>query len=112
MSCETVLNWPLQLPPGKPHRLELTSNSPISLKAKQLLESNTDVDDSEEQYLLEYYSLVREGKTNYVSTLNFAPITGEGPMKPPDFFKTYESERNVTSPVSAWSWQTRPWKVI
>ncbi|KAG1723692.1 hypothetical protein EDB19DRAFT_1762544 [Suillus lakei] len=61
-------------------------------EAKQLLESDTDVDDSEKQYLLEYYSLVREGKTNYVSTLDFAPITGEEPTKPPDFFKMHESE--------------------
>lgn len=63
-------------------------------EAKQLLESETDsdVDDSDKQYLLEYYSLVREGKTNYVSTLDFGPITGEEPMNPPEFFKTHESE--------------------
>ncbi|KAG2350085.1 hypothetical protein BDR05DRAFT_871747 [Suillus weaverae] len=57
------------------------------VEATQLLESNTDVD---KQYLLEYYSLVREGKTNYVSTLDFAPITGEEPTNLPEFFKTYE----------------------
>lgn len=72
--------------------IEFTDTS--DTEAKQLvLELDTDVDDSEKQYLLEYYSLVREGKTNYVSTLDFAPITGEEPTNPPDFFKTYESEK-------------------
>ncbi|KIJ69197.1 hypothetical protein HYDPIDRAFT_24050 [Hydnomerulius pinastri MD-312] len=61
-------------------------------EAKQLLDSDTDVDDSEKQFLLEYYSLVREGKTNYVSTLVMAPITGEEPTQPSEFFKTYASE--------------------
>ncbi|KAG1858057.1 hypothetical protein DFJ58DRAFT_312388 [Suillus subalutaceus] len=72
--------------------IEFTDTS--NTEAKQLvLELDTDVDDSEKQYLLEYYSLVREGKTNYVSTLDFAPITGEEPTNPPDFFKTYESTK-------------------
>ncbi|KAG1782332.1 hypothetical protein EV702DRAFT_375684 [Suillus placidus] len=65
------------------------------VEATQLLESNTDVD---KQYLLEYYSLVREGKTNYVSTLDFAPITGEEPTNLPEFFKTYESEFKPKKP--------------
>ncbi|KIK39581.1 hypothetical protein CY34DRAFT_808154 [Suillus luteus UH-Slu-Lm8-n1] len=84
-----VSNWPLQLP-----KLESTSNLPIVLTAKQLLESETvsGVDDSDRQYLLEYYSLVREGKTNYISTLDFALITGEELMNPPQFFKTHEPE--------------------
>ncbi|KAG1890806.1 hypothetical protein F4604DRAFT_373709 [Suillus subluteus] len=72
--------------------IEFTDTS--NTEAKQLvLELDTDADESEKQYLLEYYSLVREGKTNYVSTLDFAPITGEEPTNPPDFFKTYESTK-------------------
>ncbi|KAG1762668.1 hypothetical protein EDD22DRAFT_561524 [Suillus occidentalis] len=64
------------------------------MQAKQLLESETysDVDDPDKQYLFEYYSLVREGKTNYISTLDFVPITGEEPMDPPQFFKMHEAE--------------------
>ncbi|OAX41567.1 hypothetical protein K503DRAFT_780577 [Rhizopogon vinicolor AM-OR11-026] len=57
-------------------------------EAKQLLDSDTDVDDSEKQYLLEYYSLVREGKTNYVSTIAFAAVTGKEPTRPLEFFKS------------------------
>lgn len=63
-----------------------------SEEAKEILDADTDVDESEKEYLLEYYSLVREGKTNYVSTLAFYAITGEQPTEPPDFFKIYDSE--------------------
>ena len=49
-------------------------------------------DASEIQYLLEYYSLVREGKTNYISTCAFHDITGQHPQEPVDFFKTYAGE--------------------
>ncbi|KAH7926696.1 NAD(P)-binding protein [Leucogyrophana mollusca] len=59
-------------------------------EAKQILE-DTDVDAAELQYLLEYYSLVREGKTNYVSTLAFTPITGELPTLPLEFFHQYDA---------------------
>ncbi|KAG2116383.1 hypothetical protein DEU56DRAFT_748331 [Suillus clintonianus] len=61
-------------------------------EARQLLDSDTDVDNYEKQYLLDYYSLVREGKTNYISTLDFAVITGEEPTSLPDFFKMYGSK--------------------
>jgi len=49
-------------------------------------------DESERQYLLEYYSLVREGKTNYISTSTFVNVTGQHPQEPVDFFKTYAEE--------------------
>jgi hypothetical protein len=42
--------------------------------------------------LLEYYSLVKEGKTNYISTHAFHDITGQHPQEPPDFFKVYAGE--------------------
>jgi len=58
---------------------------------KAILDQDTDVDDSEKLYLLEYYSLVREGKTNVVSTIAYTAITGEEPTKPHEFFKKYES---------------------
>lgn len=44
------------------------------------------------EYILEYYSLVREGKTNYISTTAFHDVTGIYPTEPTDFFKTYEEE--------------------
>jgi len=46
----------------------------------------------EKEYLLEYCSLVREGKTNYISTHSFHDITGRHSMEPVDFFKTYAVE--------------------
>lgn len=53
---------------------------------------DADINESEKEYLLEYYSLVREGKTNYISTMAFNAITGSHPMEPDAFFKTYDSE--------------------
>ncbi|BDD56646.1 hypothetical protein MAP00_002076 [Monascus purpureus] len=61
-------------------------------EARKVLRRKTSNDDSEIQYLLEYYSLVREGKTNYVSTTSFHDVTGDRPQEPPDFFKVYEDE--------------------
>ncbi|KAK8013767.1 hypothetical protein PG991_009360 [Apiospora marii] len=49
-------------------------------------------DQSELQYLLEYYSLVKEGKTNYISTTAFVNVTGDRPTEPVDFFKMYRDE--------------------
>jgi hypothetical protein len=49
-------------------------------------------DPSEIEYLLEYYSLVREGKTNYISTLAFHDVTGQHPQEPEEFFKVYAEE--------------------
>ncbi|KAI2479001.1 NmrA domain containing protein [Pyrenophora tritici-repentis] len=59
-------------------------------EAKKVLKAQSDSDPSELQYLLEYYSLVREGKTNYISTTAFVNVTGTHPQEPEDFFKTYE----------------------
>lgn len=50
------------------------------------------VSDSEKQVLLEYYRLVREGKTNYVATTAFKYVTGENPTQPEEFFHLYEGE--------------------
>jgi hypothetical protein len=42
--------------------------------------------------LLEYYSLVREGKTNYIATTAFHDVTGEHPTEPDEFFQMYQNE--------------------
>ena len=61
-------------------------------EAKQLLNAQAISDPSEIQYLLEYYSLVKEGKTNYISTCAFHDITGQHPQEPVEFFKVYAAE--------------------
>ncbi|OCK73404.1 hypothetical protein K432DRAFT_398895 [Lepidopterella palustris CBS 459.81] len=61
-------------------------------EAKRVLHAQAPSDTSEIQYLLEYYALVREGKTNYISTCAFHDITGQHPQNPVDFFKVYASE--------------------
>ncbi|KAL9100080.1 MAG: hypothetical protein Q9163_004504 [Psora crenata] len=61
-------------------------------EAKRILAKQSEIDPSEQQYLLDYYSLVAEGKTNYISTLAFHAITGAHPEQPPDFFKAYAQE--------------------
>lgn len=73
-------------------RVSTDGRSKKSQQAKQFLDSNTDVDDSEKEYLLDCYSLVREGKLNYVSTIAFKAITGNEPTDLPEFFRTYDSE--------------------
>lgn len=61
-------------------------------EAKRVLRHNYEGDDAEIDYLLEYYSLVREGKTNYIATTAFHDVTGDHPQEPPDFFKVYTDE--------------------
>ncbi|KAG0647678.1 hypothetical protein D0Z07_6497 [Hyphodiscus hymeniophilus] len=61
-------------------------------EAKRVLHAQAASDASELQYLLEYYSLVKEGKTNYISTCAFHDITGQHPQELVDFFKVYANE--------------------
>ncbi|KAL1741431.1 hypothetical protein HDZ31DRAFT_45457 [Schizophyllum fasciatum] len=63
-------------------------------QAKKILASDQgeEVDEAEKEYLLEYYSLVREGKTAYVSNAAFQAIFGSRGQEIPDFFKAYSSE--------------------
>jgi hypothetical protein len=63
-----------------------------SNEARRILRNQSDIDPSEIQLILEYYSLVREGKTNYISTTAFHDVTGGHPQEPSDFFKTYKDE--------------------
>jgi hypothetical protein len=51
------------------------------------LTEQSDLNPAELRYLLEYYALVREGKTNYISTTAFHDVTGQHPLEPPEFFK-------------------------
>lgn len=68
-------------------------------EAKRVLQSQSASDNSELQYLLEYYSLVREGKTNYISTTAFHDITNSHPQEPEDFFKVYAEEFRMKKPA-------------
>jgi len=61
-------------------------------KAREILDAQSDIDESEKEYLLEYYSLVREGKTDYVSTIAFKYITSADPTFPSEFFENYFEE--------------------
>ncbi|KJK74048.1 hypothetical protein H634G_10674 [Metarhizium anisopliae BRIP 53293] len=61
-------------------------------EAKRVLKAQSDSDQSELQYLLEYYSLVREGKTNYIATTAFHDVTGTHPTEPDGFFRLYQNE--------------------
>ncbi|GAA5831974.1 hypothetical protein JCM11251_002769 [Rhodosporidiobolus azoricus] len=61
-------------------------------EAKKILqkEHGADLDEAERAYLLEYYSLVREGKTNYCAGRPvFKQLLGADLTEPSDFFKAY-----------------------
>lgn len=68
---------------------ELKFENISEAEARKVLHRQSESDDSEKQYLLEYYSLVREGKTNYISTSAFHYVTGTKPQEPDEFFKVY-----------------------
>ncbi|KAJ4319311.1 hypothetical protein N0V84_006395 [Fusarium piperis] len=61
-------------------------------EAKKVLKAQSDIAQSEHQYILEYYSLVREGKTNYIATTAFHDVTGEHPTEAENLFQMYQSE--------------------
>ncbi|KAF2877803.1 hypothetical protein BDV95DRAFT_556013 [Massariosphaeria phaeospora] len=65
-------------------------------EAKKVLKAQSESDPSELEYLLEYYSLVREGKTNYIATTAFHDVTGGHPQEPDEFFKVYAEEFKPT----------------
>lgn len=73
----------------------LTIVATVRSEAKRVLQSQSAGDNSELQYLLEYYSLVREGKANYISTTAFHDITNSHPQEPEDFFKVYAEEFRI-----------------
>ncbi|BGP27091.1 hypothetical protein JCM10295v2_006053 [Rhodotorula toruloides] len=62
-------------------------------EAKKILssEQGEEIDEAEKAYILEYYSLVREGKTNYVAGRpTFKHITGQDLTLPSAFFESYQ----------------------
>ncbi|KAF3071353.1 hypothetical protein CFAM422_006199 [Trichoderma lentiforme] len=61
-------------------------------EAKRVLASQSESDESEKEFILEYYSLVREGKTNYIATTAFHDVTGTHPTEPNEFFKSYSAD--------------------
>ncbi|KAK5050414.1 hypothetical protein LTR84_003695 [Exophiala bonariae] len=61
-------------------------------EAKKVLTEQSSLNPAELRYLLEYYALVREGKTNYISTTAFHDVTGQHPLEPPEFFKGIKNE--------------------
>ncbi|KAI0857158.1 NAD(P)-binding protein [Xylaria cubensis] len=63
-----------------------------SAEAKRVLRQQSDSDETEKEYILDYYSLVREGKTNYIATTAFHDVTGNHPTQLTDFFKMYNEE--------------------
>ncbi|KAJ6438037.1 ATP-dependent bile acid permease [Purpureocillium lavendulum] len=74
-------------------------------EAKRVLKAQSESDRSELQYLLDYYSLVREGKTNYIATTAFHDVTGKHPTEPDDFFRMYEDEsRHTIQPSRRHHW--------
>jgi len=60
-------------------------------EAKRILQSSP-LDPSEVEYILEYYSLIREGKTNYISTHAFHDLTGGHPTELKEWFEMYKEE--------------------
>ncbi|KAK5938816.1 hypothetical protein PMZ80_009008 [Knufia obscura] len=75
--------------------MELEFEDISEAEARKVLKAQSDLDPSELQYLLEYYSLVREGKTNYISTTAFHDVTGQHPTEPPEFFKQHQQQLGV-----------------
>lgn len=61
-------------------------------EAKNILAEQKEISESEKQYLLEYYALVREGKANYVATHAFRDVTKSQPQGLEEFFKSYGQE--------------------
>lgn len=61
-------------------------------EAKRVLEAQSDLDKSEIEVILEYYSLVREGKMNYIATTAFHDVTGAHPTEVDEFFRMYAME--------------------
>lgn len=66
----------------------------------KILAKQSDLDESEKQYLLEYYSLVRENKTNYVSTMGFQQVCGTKLQEATEFFKVYKDSFDPKAPRS------------
>ncbi|KAH6957595.1 hypothetical protein BKA56DRAFT_200923 [Ilyonectria sp. MPI-CAGE-AT-0026] len=71
---------------------ELKFENISEAEARKVLKAQSESDQSEQKYVLEYYRLVREGKTNYIATTAFHDVTGEHPTEPEAFFQMYSAE--------------------
>ncbi|MCJ1473423.1 hypothetical protein MMC13_002074, partial [Lambiella insularis] len=71
---------------SKAFDVEMRFEDVFETEAKKVLHSQSHSDSSELQYILDYYSLVREGKTNYISTTAFHDVTGGHSQEPDGFF--------------------------
>ncbi|KAI0753734.1 hypothetical protein C8Q74DRAFT_1211348 [Fomes fomentarius] len=87
---------------------KMTFESIDEATAKKILnsEQGEEVDEAEKEYLLEYYSLVREGKTNYTATAAMFAFFGHRGQEPTEFFSTYSNEfkpkkRRITKSVGS-----------
>ena len=70
----------------------LNADDICSAEVKRVLYAQAPSDASEIQYLLEHCSLVREGKTNYISTCAFHDITCQHLQELADFLMVYAGE--------------------
>ncbi|KAJ7477917.1 hypothetical protein B0H11DRAFT_2028734 [Mycena galericulata] len=73
-------------------RMEFQSISEKEAMTILSSDQGADVDEAEKEYLLEYYSLVRAGKTNYVSTSAFQALFGHRGQEVAEFFRAYAGE--------------------
>ncbi|EMD37646.1 hypothetical protein CERSUDRAFT_136344 [Gelatoporia subvermispora B] len=87
-----LLAGPLIAKEAQSAGLQLEFEDISEIEANEILKADAEIDESEREYLLEYYSLVREGKTNYVATIAYHAVTGVEPTQPVEFFKTYDAE--------------------
>ncbi|KAI0820492.1 NAD-P-binding protein [Trametes gibbosa] len=73
-------------------KMEFESIDEDSAKAILNSSQGEEVDAAEREYLLEYYALVRAGKTNYTATTAMLAFFGHRGQEPSEFFKTYSAE--------------------
>ncbi|KAK7393943.1 hypothetical protein QQX98_013272 [Neonectria punicea] len=71
----------------------------LKAEARKVLKAQSESDQSEQKYILEYYRLVREGKTNYIATTAFHDVTGEHPTEPEAFFEMYKADMRPAKKV-------------
>ncbi|KAK7429914.1 hypothetical protein QQZ08_003536 [Neonectria magnoliae] len=78
---------------------ELKFEAISEAEARKILKAQSESDRSEQKYILEYYRLVREGKTNYIATTAFHDVTGEHPTEPEAIFEMYKADMRPAKKV-------------
>ncbi|EIW57016.1 uncharacterized protein TRAVEDRAFT_49825 [Trametes versicolor FP-101664 SS1] len=79
-------------------KMEFESIHEDTMKKILSSEQGEEVDEAKLEYLLEYYALVRAGKTNYVATTAMLAFLGHRGQEPTEFFKTYSAEFKPKKP--------------